>query len=51
MEDCNKLAPTNMVNHNQFWFIKMPNKTLIITKIPAIALIYLFNIVFDFLLY
>ena len=38
--DWNKFAPTNTVNHNQFWLTYIPNNTLIITKIPAIALIW-----------
>ena len=48
MDDCNKLAPTKMVNQNQFSFTYIPNSTLKIMKVPAIALINLFIIIFDF---
>ena len=44
MDDCNKLAPTKVVNHNQFWSTYMDNNTLINIKLPAIALTILFFI-------
>ena len=48
MEDCNKLAPTKMVNQYQFSFTYIPNNTLKMMKVPAIALINLFIIIFNF---
>lgn len=45
MEDCNKLAPTKMVNQNQFSLTYIPNNTLNMMKVPAIALINLFIII------
>lgn len=44
MEDCNKLAPTNTVNHNQFWFTYIDKMMLINIKLPAIPLTILFFI-------
>ena len=48
MDDCNKLAPTKMVNQYQFSLTYIPNSTLNMMKVPAIALINLFIIIFDF---
>ena len=51
MDDCNKLAPTKMVNHNQFSLTYIPKRTLIITKVPAIARIYLLIIILNVFFY
>lgn len=49
--DCNKFAPTKVVNHNQLIFIFMANIRLIRIKVPAIPFIYLFIISFVFLVF
>lgn len=42
IEDCNKLAPTNAVNHNQFIFTYIAKIKLINTNVPATPLTILF---------
>ena len=49
--DCNRLAPTNAVNHAQLGFTKYASSKLIKTKLPAMPFIYLSIMMLNFICY